>query len=149
MLTTTESEGKYYYVESSGAALEAGARELEALEQAMNLFGLQFETAKQAETATGRALDAADALSPLGTMAMNLEDSLNAMLALIADWMNQPVTGTIGISAGLKAQKSGAADLDFLMEARRLGDVGKEELLREAKARGLLTDSLKVNAAPV
>ena len=149
VLTTTESEGKYYYVESSGAALEAGARELEALEQAMNLFGLQFETAKQAETATGRALDAADALSPLGTMAMNLEDSLNAMLALIADWMNQPVTGTIGISAGLKAQKSGAADLDFLMEARRLGDVGKEELLREAKARGLLTDSLKVNAAPV
>lgn len=44
VLTTSESEGKYYYVESSGAALEAGARELEALEKAMLMFGLQFES---------------------------------------------------------------------------------------------------------
>lgn len=147
VLTTRESDGTYYYVESSGAALEAGARELEALEKAMHLFGLQFESPKQMETATGRALDAADALSPLAGMAMNLEDSLNAMLALIAAWMNQPLTGTIGVSVGPAGQQTDA-DLDFLMEARQLGDVSREDLLREAKSRGLLTDSLKVNAAP-
>ncbi|WP_373087062.1 DUF4055 domain-containing protein [Sneathiella sp.] len=148
VLTTTESEGKYYYVESSGAALEAGARELEALENAMHLFGLQFETAKAMETATGRALDAADAISPLASMAMNLEDSLNAMLALLAGWMDIRHSGTIGVSAGFGGRNSGAADLDFLMEARKLGDVSREDLLREAKSRGLLSDSLKVNAAP-
>ncbi|TNE42530.1 MAG: DUF4055 domain-containing protein, partial [Alphaproteobacteria bacterium] len=148
VLTTSESEGRYYYVESSGAALEAGARELEALEKAMQLFGLQFETPKEAETATGRALDAADALSPLSAMAMNLEDSLNALLALFADWLDIPRSGSIGVSANFGAQKASGDELSFLLEARKLGDVSAEDLLREAKSRGLLSDSLKVNAAP-
>ena len=147
VLTTSESEGKYYYVESSGAALEAGARELEALEKAMLMFGLQFETPKQMETATGRALDAADALSPLSAMAMNLEDSLNAMLSLFADWLEMPLIGSIGVSTKSGAAQNNERDLDFLLEARRLGDVSGEELIREAKTRGLLSDSLKVNAA--
>lgn len=147
VLTTSESEGKYYYVESSGAALEAGATELEALEKAMLLFGLQFETPKERETATGRALDAADALSPLSAMAMNLEDSLNGLLSLFAAWMEMPLTGSISVAAKSGAAQTSERDLDFLLEARRLGDVSGEDLIREAKARGLLSDSLQVNAA--
>ncbi len=147
VLTTSESEGKYYYVESSGAALEAGAKELDALEKAMLLFGLQFETPKERETATGRALDAADALSPLSAMAMNLEDSLNAMLSLFAGWLEMPFIGSIGVSTKSGAAQNSERDLDFLLEARRLGDVSGEELIREAKTRGLLSDSLQVNVA--
>lgn len=147
VLTTTQSEGRYYYVESSGAALEAGARELEALETAMHLFGLQFETAKTAETATGRALDAADALSPLGAMVMNLEDSLNAVLALLGDWLDIAEYGRIGVSRSAQGSGNTQADMEFLMAARQMGDVSKQELLAEARQRGLLGDSLKVNAA--
>ncbi len=150
VLTTTESDGRYYYVESSGAALEAGARELVALEDAMQLFGLQFEAGQGiGETATGRALDAADALSPLAAMALNLEDSLNAMLALFAAWMDIPEFGSISVASDISHTGATETDMSFLMEARRLGDVSKEELLREARRRGLLCDSLKANAAPV
>lgn len=147
VLTTTENEGRYYYVESSGAALAAGARELEALEAAMQLFGLQFETPTAGETATGRALDAADALSPLSAMIMNLEDSLNAVLALLADWLDLPEFGAIGVSRSAQGSGNKAADMQFLMAARQLGDVSKDELLAEARQRGLLGDSLSVNRA--
>lgn len=148
VLTTTENDGRYYYVESSGAALAAGARELEALETAMQLFGLQFETPGRTETATGRALDAADALSPLSAMTMNLEDSLNAVLALLAGWLDIPDFGAIGVSRSAPGSGDKAADMQFLMAARQLGDVSKDELLAEARQRGLLSDSLSVNAAP-
>ena len=147
VLTTSESDGRYYYVESSGAALEAGARELEALEKAMQLFGLQFEAPKQMETATGRVLDAADALSPLSAMAMNLEDSLNALLRLLADWLDIAHPGSIAVSSKAGAGRGQSEDLSFLLEARKLGDITPDELLREARTRGLLTDSLKANAA--
>tara|TARA_R100000005_G_scaffold95776_1_gene78730 strand:- start:4444 stop:5763 length:1320 start_codon:yes stop_codon:yes gene_type:complete len=147
VLTTSESEGRYYYVESSGAALAAGAKELETLEQAMQLFGLQFEAPTQVETATGRALDAADALSPLSGMAMGLEDSLNALLRLLGDWLDIPATGSLSVSTKAGAARGAVQDLDFLLQARKLGDIEPEELIREAKARGLLTDSLQANAA--
>jgi hypothetical protein len=150
MLTTTQSDGRYYYVESSGAALEAGARELVALEDAMQLFGLQFEVGQGiGETATGRALDAADALSPLAAMALNLEDSLNAMLALFAAWMDIPDFGSLSVASDISHTSATDTDMSFLMEARQLGDVSREELLREARRRGVLGDSLKANAAPL
>ncbi|USG59940.1 DUF4055 domain-containing protein [Sneathiella marina] len=147
VLTTTENEGRYYYVESSGAALAAGARELEALEAAMQQFGLQFETPTGRETATGRALDAADALSPLSAMTMNLEDSLNAVLALLARWLEIADFGAIGVSRSATGSGDRAADMQFLMAARQHGDISQDELLAEARQRGLLSDSLSVNGA--
>src|SRR5690606_37335143 len=97
--------------------------------------------------ATGRALDAADALSPLSAMAMNLEDSLNALLRLLADWLDIAHPGSIAVSSKAGAGRGQSEDLSFLLEARKLGDITPDELLREARTRGLLTDSLKANAA--
>lgn len=111
VLTTSDTDGKYYYVESTGAALQAGARELADLEKAMQLFGLQFEAGQTAQTATGRALDAADAITPLGAMAMNLEDSLNAMLALFGKWQGITDIGSLKVQADLTPVKpAGAGD---------------------------------------
>lgn len=98
VLTTSDTNGKYYYVESSGAALEAGARELHELEKAIQLFGLQFESGAVPETATGRRLDAADALSPIYGMVMEIEDSLNQMMRLFAKWDGIENTGSLSLT---------------------------------------------------
>lgn len=95
VLTTSETEGKYYYVESSGAALEAGARELADLEKTIQLFGLQFEARTGTETATGRLIDAAEASAPVASMVNQLEDALNQMLMVFADWSGTETTGKI------------------------------------------------------
>jgi len=95
VLTTSDTEGKYYYVESTGAALEAGARELADLEKTIQLFGLQFEARAGKETATGRLIDAAEANAPVASMVNQLEDALNKMLSVFARWGGIEVAGKI------------------------------------------------------
>ena len=95
VLTTSDTDGKYYYVESSGAALEAGARELADLEKTIQLFGLQFEAGAGTETATGRLIDAKEASAPVASMINQLEDALNKMLSVFADWGDIETNGKI------------------------------------------------------
>ncbi|MBY0429895.1 MAG: DUF4055 domain-containing protein, partial [Rhodospirillales bacterium] len=86
-LTTTDPQGRCYYVESGGAHLAAGRAELEALEDAMRIFGLQFEMRQGvAATATGRAIDAAEDAAPLQAWALGLSDALENMLVHFARW---------------------------------------------------------------
>ncbi len=106
VLTTSDTGGRYYYVESTGAALEAGARELADLEKAIQLFGLQFEAGVAAETATGRRIDAADAMSPISAMVMELEDSLNGMLTLFAKW--EGIECSAGLHLALEMEGDGS-----------------------------------------
>lgn len=108
VLTTSDTGGRYYYVESTGAALEAGARELGDLEKAIQLFGLQFEAGAVAETATGRRLDAADAMSPITAMVMELEDSLNGVLNLFAKW--EGIQTDAGLHLALESEGESAGD---------------------------------------
>lgn len=147
VLTTSDTDGKYYYVESTGAALEAGSRELADLEKSIQLFGLQFDPGAVAETATARRLDAADAAAPLSAMVMGLEDSLNSLLLLFHKWMGTPHTGSLTVQAALDRGANGTEEINQLLSLQKAGMIDKELLLREMTARGVLQDSLAFNAA--
>ncbi len=119
VLTTSDTGGKYYYVESSGAALEAGARELKDLEKAIQLFGLQFEAHTASETATGRRLDAADAMSPVTGMIMEIEDSLNDMLRLFAKWEGIDAGGVLSLKIAPDELEGRAKEADQHVKDRQ------------------------------
>lgn len=147
VLTTSDTEGRYYYVESSGAALQAGARELADLEKAIQLFGLQFEAGSVAQTATGRSLDAADAVTPLGAMIMNLEDSLNQMLGLFGKWMDLSDVGNLTVQADVTAATGQNTEISTLLALHQAGVVSIDDLLSEIKSRGIVSQSLAFNSA--
>ncbi|MEP3245058.1 MAG: DUF4055 domain-containing protein [Sneathiella sp.] len=148
VLTTSDTGGKYYYVESTGAALEAGARELSALEKAIHLFGLQFEAGEIRETATGRALDAADAVTPLSHMVTNLEDSLNKALHFMGRWIGTETVGAISVQTDQLSPLKGHQGLDELMALQEKGLIDAETLLSELARRGVLKESLAFNGTP-
>ncbi len=147
VLTTSDTDGKYYYVESTGAALEAGSRELGELEKAIQLFGLQFEAGRMGETATGRSLDAADAITPLGAMVMNLEDSLNNMLKFFGLWSGIEEVGTLKVQVNLTPLAAQNSEISDLLSLHELGLIDPDRLLGELQNRGVLKDSLQFNGA--
>lgn len=136
-LTTADPQGKFYYVESGGAHLAAGRAELEALEEAMRLFGLQFELAS-APTATGRILDAAEGSAPLQDWALGLADAIEQMLMYFARW--EGLTDGGSVTLGGDVVPSDSRELEVLIKARATGDISKEAFLAELKRRGVLGD---------
>ncbi|OUR76611.1 hypothetical protein A9Q83_13645 [Alphaproteobacteria bacterium 46_93_T64] len=147
VLTTSDTDGKYYYVESSGAALEAGSRELANLEKAIHLFGLQFENGSRNETATGRMLDAADVMSPVVAMTMELENSLNSMLALFAKWGGIDDAGTLKIQSTITESSPSSNNVTDLLSLWQAGAITQKELHNEITSRGVISDSLAFNAS--
>ncbi len=135
-LTTADAQGRFYYVESGGAHLAAGRAELEALEEAMRLFGLQFELGRAEATATGRLIDAAEAAAPLQAWALGLADAIEQMLAFFARWEGLDDGGSVHLAAD--ATPTDQAALDALLKARAAGDIGRDQLLAELRRRGVL-----------
>lgn len=138
-LTTADPAGKFYYVESGGAHLAAGRAELEALEDSMRLFGLQFET-RATPTATGRRIDAAEGAAPLQAWALGLADAVEQMLVYFARWEGLEDGGSVSLGGDLVPLE--AAELEALVHARASGDLGRDAFLGELKRRGVLGEAV-------
>lgn len=138
-LTTADPAGKFYYVESGGAHLAAGRAELEALEEAMRLFGLQFET-RATPTATGRRIDAAEGAAPLQAWALGLADAVEQMLVYFARWEGLEDGGSVSLGGDLVPLDTG--ELEALVRARATGDLGRTAFLGELKRRGVLAEAV-------
>ncbi len=139
-LTTADPQGRFYYVESGGAHLAAGRAELEALEDAMRLFGLQFELRPDGRsTATGRAIDAAESLAPLQAWALAMADAMEQMLVHFAQWEGLGADGgSVDVNDALGLPRADGEALKTLIHARESGDIDRAAFLAELRRRGVL-----------
>lgn len=142
ILSTTDPQGEWYYTEHSGAAIEAGRQHIMDLEERMAHYGAEFLRRRPgSETATARALDSAEATSPLQDVAVRFNDALAQALALTAEWMKVEEPGRISIETDLGPEEVSPADLSTLTTARQLGQISRETYLAELKRRGVLADT--------
>jgi hypothetical protein len=137
------------YVEHTGAAIEAGVKDLEQLELRMAAIGIDAITKKTGDvTATARALDQGEIDSPLQVVAKTLEDCVNKVLDYFAKWYNlgDDAGGTCETfkDFGLSAQD--AQDVQQLLTARANKDISRDTLWFELKRRGLLSDKFDPKA---
>lgn len=140
-LTSDNEAAKFYYVESNGAHLEAGRKELQDLEEAMRAFGVQFQVRQSgAESATGRVLDANEVLSPLQAMALGLKDAIENALQLTAMWEGLPEGGSVTVNTELSLTATEAAEVQALIAARQAGEISRERFVTELRRRGILDD---------
>lgn len=142
LLATRAENGKFYYVEHSGKAIEAGAKDLEKLEQDMAAYGAEFLRKRPGgQTATARALDSAEATSPLQDMTFRFIDAVESALWITADLMglsNKKFEVKIATDFGPEDVKD--IDLRTLAEARRNRDISRRHFIDELKRRGALAD---------
>lgn len=141
ILATRSENGKFYYVEHTGAAVETGEKKLRHLEEQMASYGAQFLKEKPGDLkATVRALDSAEALSQLQAMTLSFKDALETVLSMMGDWMGIPdgPSAEMDVDFGLSAPDE--TGWNAIEAARNRRDISREAFLKEAKRRGWLSD---------
>ncbi len=76
------------YIEPSGAAINAGLQDLQAIEQRMTHAGMQIRVEQAGQvTATAAAIDSAESNAALKAVAHALEDAIEQALQMTADYL--------------------------------------------------------------
>ena len=146
MLGTKDTQGRFYYVEHSGKAIAAGKEDLEVLEQQMAAYGAEFLRNKPGGlTATARALDSAEATSPLRDATVRFIDAVNTMLDITAKWLSLKKGGTVELPLDFGPEEIENADMLTLFSARKNRDISRETFLRELMRRGALQDDFDLD----
>lgn len=132
------------YVEHSGKGVEAGRNDLRDIEERIQMLGMETMMKKPSgnTTATEKAIDTADADSSLGMVSQELENTLEAMLDIFADWleMGDGGGGSLTVFKDFSIDAATSEDIDLLLKARTGGEISRTTFLREVKRRNLLSD---------
>lgn len=140
-LTTDDPQGKWYYVEHTGAAIAAGQTDLESLEDQMATYGAEYMRKKPGdETATGRALDSAESSSYLASTVRDFQDCVELAMQYTADWIGKDDGGSVQINDDVDLSEADAAELDTLNKARAGRDISRKTYLDELQKRQILSD---------
>jgi hypothetical protein len=145
-LSSPDAQGRFYYVEHSGKSIAAGRQDLLDLEEQMAHYGAEFLTKRPGrETATARALDSAEATSPLQDMTIRFMDAVNQALFITAQWLKLPDGGTVEIATDFGPENPDQSDMNVLKFTRNRNDISRKNYLRELKRRGILPDDFDID----
>ena len=142
-LVTPDPQGKWYFVETRGAAIQAGREDLKQLIEDMRIMGLDplMPQNTGAQTATEHAIDESKARAPLEQWAWEFADFISRCFDDMCEWVG--ATDQIGTSKvqldtdiGLGTQKD--QDLNILLQLRQMRDLSRHSLYEELKRRALL-----------
>ena len=147
LLATKDPNGRFYYIEHRGEAIDSGWKELEKLEASMEAYGATFlQRRPGAETATGRALDSAEAVTPLQDMTVRFMDTVNNALAIHGFWLGETEPGTVTITTDFGPEDVTREDVDLLLKLRTGRDISRATVIKEAKRRGTLSEDFDIIA---
>lgn len=135
--------GDMKFVEHTGAAIDAGAKSLEALEAQMIQTGAELLVSKPGQrTATESNNDAEANKSDLQRMTEAFEDSLDLALQYMALWVKEPQGGHVSLYKDFGAATLTDASAQLIVTMQQGGLITKITALKEQQRRGLLSPDL-------
>lgn len=144
-----DAQGKFYYVEHSGDAIEAGRNDLKDLEEQMANFGAEFMKKRPGnEGQTTRLLETSESLSSLQVWVIDFKDALENCLRLTAKWMgsDEETGGSVLLdSDDIGIGEADTAHLDALDKARTRKDISRKAYLEELKRRQVLSEEFDID----
>lgn len=139
LLQLDDPAARFYYVEHSGAAIEAGRKDLQDLEARMAMYGAQLLTKRpDRETASARILDEAAVVSPLQRMTYGFMDAVANALYLTAQLIGLDDGGTVTVNTDFGLSADEIVDLQTLVAMRKDREISHEAFINELKRRGVL-----------
>ena len=148
LLTTSDPQGKYYYIEHSGTAIEAGRKDLEDLKEEMAMFGLQVflpQIAGSDVTATQSQISNTNTQSRLQRMARSCESALNECMRLTQLWRGVEDVPKVEIRGNFEMPRETTAEIENLITMRQAGELSRGTFYRECKRRGFLSDDFNAD----
>jgi hypothetical protein len=142
VLYNEDPQGRFYYVEHTGTAIEAGRNDLKDLQEQMAGYGAEFLKQKTGSiTATSHALDSAEASSDLAAMSGLFEDAVAQALDITAEWMKlSQEGGSIELIKDYGIGPEGTANLDQLQKARAAKEISRKAYLNGLILYGVLPE---------
>lgn len=146
VLYNADPQGKFYYVEHTGAAIEAGRQDLLDLKEEMAGYGSQhLKKQPGTVTATGRAIDSAEASSNLSAMVGVFEDAIAQALDITAEWMKLSAEGgTVELVKGYDLNEADSTDLDQIQKARAAKEISRKAYLQALIRFGVLPEDFDI-----
>lgn len=142
MVAVSDPNAKLEYVEHSGAAIEAGANDLKALEEKMQVLGLELLIPTPGNgSATGSLIDEAHMNTPLAAMAIALQDALEQALGYMAEFAGVAMDNTadtLTINTDYEASLSPSQDGTMLLGAVDKKVIRRETWIKEMQRRGMI-----------
>ena len=127
------------FVEHSGAAIDAGAKSLEALEDQMIQTGAELLVQKPGQrSATEASNDAEANKSDLQRITEEFEDSLDLALQFMAAWVGEQQGGHCSLFKDFGAATLGEASGQLVLAMQQGGLITKATAIREQQRRGLI-----------
>jgi hypothetical protein len=132
------------WVEHTGKAIEAGRQSLLDLVEDMRLAGAKLlQKEKQTvKTASQSEEEAAQEMSPLQTMAGQLEDALDQVLHYFALWMKIEDGGHVKVKGNFDIDFAPELTMPFLLSLNKARILSDQSLFEEVQRRGLLSDEI-------
>lgn len=147
LLATRDANGKFYYVEHNGKSIASGREDLKDLEDAMASYGAEFLRRKiGGRTATERALDGSESISPLKDITIRFNVAVNRALEITADWLDEPHGGTAFINPEFTEEDVNTAAINTLADARKRGDISRETWINEMKRLEVISPDIDTDA---
>lgn len=157
MIAIKDATADLKYVEHSGAALEAGRKNLEELRVKAGYCGLKVLMGDSASkssgqsTATEAEIDAIDANSELKVAADNFVDAVNYALWLYELYLgtvseNQQANFVAQLNGLYSVSQSDVREIAALTELKSAGEMRLETLYNELKRRGTVSDDFDIEA---
>lgn len=143
--TKLPTNGKMEWVEHTGKSIEAGRVSLQDLEDQMHVAGAKLlQKDKQAvKTATQAEDEAAQEMSPLQTMAGNLEDSLDQILQFFAELSGEATGGNVEVNGNFDVDFAAETTLPLLLKMATAGKISDQTLFTEMQRRNVVSGDLK------
>lgn len=146
IVETTDKDGDLKFVEHTGAAIEAGERDLAHLETEMQVQGMQPFASKVEVTATKENRDEAKSTSQIKRSIRDAEAFVLQLLADAAEWSGETLPEGLGVQIfdDFALLERAAEDMQHLLELRRAQCITRKTLLEEAKRRGKVSETVDV-----
>jgi hypothetical protein len=133
--------GRFYYVEHTGKAIQAGRQDLQDLEETMSAYGATFLRKRPGgASATAAALDTAEVTSPLQDMALRFQAALQQAMDYMGKWANLKDVGKFTINLDFGFDDGDTKMMAELRGARENGDLSRPRYLKELHRLGALGD---------
>jgi hypothetical protein len=132
------------FVEHTGKGIDAGAADLEALEERMRQAGAELLVLKPGHiTATQVATENAVGMSALHRITLGLEDALDQALQIMADWVSLGDGGHVTIFNDFGAASLAEASTQILLNAAQAGKISDETFFEEMQRRGIISPDVE------
>lgn len=142
--TKLPTGGDMKWVEHTGKSIESGRQSLTDLEDQMRVAGAKLlQKDKQAvKTATQAEEEAAQELSPLQTMAGQLEDTLDQVFQFFADFIGAGEGGHVQVSGNFETDYIPEVSIPALIQLNLASKISDQTLFSELQRRSVVSQDL-------